>query len=74
MTCAGWRSKVLPMPRPFSAPQRRDVSLPPTQVLGNAKGVVAVVTSVLYFQNPVNAMSALGYTITVAGVVAYSQV
>ncbi|KAL6785738.1 hypothetical protein ACKKBF_B01450 [Auxenochlorella protothecoides x Auxenochlorella symbiontica] len=43
------------------------------QVLGNAKGVVAVVTSVLYFQNPVNAMSALGYTITVAGVVAYSQ-
>ena len=44
------------------------------QVLGNAKGVVAVVISLLYFRNPVNAYSVIGYAITVTGVVLYSQV
>lgn len=43
------------------------------QVLGNAKGVVAVVVSVLCFRNPVTLYSMLGYGITVAGVVLYSQ-
>lgn len=43
------------------------------QVLGNAKGVVAVIVSIMYFRNPVNAYSVLGYSITVAGVVLYSQ-
>jgi hypothetical protein len=43
------------------------------QVLGNAKGVVAVVISVLCFRNPVTVYSMLGYAITVAGVVLYSQ-
>lgn len=43
------------------------------QVLGNAKGVVAVVISILYFRNPVNVYSVLGYAITVTGVVLYSQ-
>ena len=44
------------------------------QVLGNVKGVVAVVASILWFRNPVNVASMMGYGITVAGVVAYSQV
>lgn len=42
-------------------------------MLGNAKGIVAVVTSVLIFRNPVTLYTALGYSITVAGVVGYSQ-
>ena len=46
----------------------------PLQVLGNVKGVVAVVVSVLWFQNPISFMGMLGYGITVAGVVGYSQV
>jgi hypothetical protein len=46
----------------------------PLQVLGNAKGVVAVVFSLLYFRNPVNFYSVFGYSITVTGVVMYSQV
>ena len=44
-----------------------------TQVLGNVKGVVAVVASILWFRNPVNVASMMGYAITVSGVVAYSQ-
>ncbi|EFN57667.1 hypothetical protein CHLNCDRAFT_20807 [Chlorella variabilis] len=44
------------------------------QVLGNAKGVVAVVLSLLYFRNPVNFYSVFGYTVTMTGVVMYSQV
>ncbi|KAK2079689.1 hypothetical protein QBZ16_002084 [Prototheca wickerhamii] len=43
------------------------------QVLGNAKGVVAVVVSVLYFQNPINEYTTLGYGVTVVGVVMYSK-
>lgn len=43
------------------------------QVLGQAKGVVASVISVLYFHNPVNTSTVLGYAITVSGVVAYSR-
>ena len=38
------------------------------------KGVVAVVASILWFRNPVNVASMMGYGITVSGVVAYSQV
>ncbi|CAF1935665.1 unnamed protein product [Brassica napus] len=43
------------------------------QVLGNAKGVVAVVISVLLFRNPVTVMGIGGYSITVLGVVAYGE-
>ncbi len=43
------------------------------QVLGNAKGVVAVVVSVLCFRNPVTVYSMLGYGVTVGGVVLYSR-
>ncbi len=57
-------------------PAIKNWNTPPScaQVLGNAKGVVAVIVSVLYFRNPVNTYSILGYAITVAGVVLYSQV
>ena len=41
------------------------------QVLGNGKGVAAVVVSVLIFQNPVTLASVIGYMITVSGVMLY---
>jgi drug/metabolite transporter (DMT)-like permease len=43
------------------------------QVLGNAKGVVAVIASVLCFRNPVTFYTVLGYTVTVGGVILYSH-
>ncbi|KAK7290103.1 hypothetical protein RIF29_04285 [Crotalaria pallida] len=43
------------------------------QVLGNAKGAVAVVVSILIFRNPVSVTGMLGYTLTVFGVVLYSE-
>ncbi|KAM7256829.1 hypothetical protein ACFE04_012570 [Oxalis oulophora] len=43
------------------------------QVLGNAKGAVAVVISILLFKNPVTVIGMGGYTITVLGVVAYGE-
>ena len=43
------------------------------QVLGNAKGAVAVIISVLLFRNPVTTNGMVGYTITVLGVVGYSE-
>lgn len=43
------------------------------QVLGNAKGAVAVVISILIFKNPVSITGMLGYTMTVIGVVLYSE-
>ncbi|MQM02611.1 hypothetical protein Taro_035371 [Colocasia esculenta] len=43
------------------------------QVLGNAKGAVAVVISILIFRNPVSVTGMLGYAITVVGVVLYSE-
>lgn len=43
------------------------------QVLGNAKGAVAVVVSILIFRNPVSVTGMLGYTLTVIGVVLYSE-
>jgi len=43
------------------------------QVLGNAKGVVATIVSILLFRNPVSATGMVGYTITVFGVIAYSE-
>nr|DAD28392.1 TPA_asm: hypothetical protein HUJ06_029860 [Nelumbo nucifera] len=42
-------------------------------VLGNAKGAVAVVVSILIFKNPVSVTGMLGYTLTVIGVVLYSE-
>ncbi|XP_074582579.1 putative sugar phosphate/phosphate translocator At3g11320 [Curcuma longa] len=44
------------------------------QVLGNAKGAVAVVVSILIFKNPVTVTGMLGYTVTVIGVILYSEV
>ncbi|KAL9231410.1 hypothetical protein vseg_006642 [Gypsophila vaccaria] len=43
------------------------------QVLGNAKGAVAVVVSILIFKNPVSITGMLGYTLTVFGVILYSE-
>ncbi|KAK1437128.1 hypothetical protein QVD17_02913 [Tagetes erecta] len=43
------------------------------QVLGNAKGAVAVVVSILIFKNPVSVTGMLGYLLTVLGVVLYSE-
>ncbi|XP_052189109.1 probable sugar phosphate/phosphate translocator At3g11320 [Diospyros lotus] len=43
------------------------------QVLGNAKGAVAVVVSILIFKNPVSVTGMLGYTLTVIGVILYSE-
>lgn len=43
------------------------------QVLGNAKGAVAVVISILIFRNPVSVTGMLGYCLTVIGVVLYSE-
>ncbi|XP_066391554.1 probable sugar phosphate/phosphate translocator At3g11320 [Miscanthus floridulus] len=43
------------------------------QVLGNAKGAVAVVISILIFRNPVSITGMLGYTLTVIGVLLYSE-
>ncbi|KAI5016986.1 hypothetical protein ZWY2020_037364 [Hordeum vulgare] len=43
------------------------------QVLGNAKGAVAVVVSILIFKNPVTVMGMLGYGVTIAGVVLYGE-
>ena len=43
------------------------------QVLGNAKGAVAVVVSIIIFKNQVSGMGMFGYGITIAGVVAYSE-
>ena len=52
----------------------RPAVTPLQQVLGNVKGVVAVVVSVLWFRNPISLYGMLGYGVTVGGVVAYSQV
>ena len=41
------------------------------QVLGNGKGVAAVVVSVMVFRNPVTFASVVGYLITVSGVMSY---
>lgn len=43
------------------------------QVLGNAKGAVAVVISILLFRNPVTFVGIAGYTMTVLGVIAYGE-
>ncbi|KAH7315045.1 hypothetical protein KP509_21G031700 [Ceratopteris richardii] len=43
------------------------------QVLGNAKGAVAVVVSILIFRNPVSVTGMLGYTLTVFGVIIYGE-
>ena len=41
------------------------------QVLGNGKGVAAVVVSVMLFRNPVTVTGVVGYFITVSGVMLY---
>ncbi|XP_021677495.2 UDP-URONIC ACID TRANSPORTER 1-like isoform X2 [Hevea brasiliensis] len=43
------------------------------QVLGNAKGAVAVVSSIFIFRNPVTLAGIAGYTMSVAGVAAYGE-
>ncbi|KAK2377117.1 putative sugar phosphate/phosphate translocator [Trifolium repens] len=43
------------------------------QVLGNAKGAVAVVVSILIFKNPVSVTGMMGYSLTVLGVILYSE-
>ncbi|KAK1377959.1 putative sugar phosphate/phosphate translocator [Heracleum sosnowskyi] len=43
------------------------------QVLGNAKGAVAVVVSILIFKNPVSVIGMLGYALTVIGVILYNE-
>ncbi|KAK9157318.1 hypothetical protein Scep_003892 [Stephania cephalantha] len=43
------------------------------QVLGNAKGAVAVVISILLFRNPVTFIGIAGYTMTVIGVALYGE-
>ncbi|KAK1426974.1 hypothetical protein QVD17_15656 [Tagetes erecta] len=43
------------------------------QVLGNAKGAVAVVISIMIFKNPVSVTGILGYLLTVVGVILYSE-
>ncbi|KHN01795.1 Putative sugar phosphate/phosphate translocator [Glycine soja] len=43
------------------------------QVLGNAKGAVAVVISILIFRNPVSVTGMFGYSLTVIGVILYSE-
>ncbi len=43
------------------------------QVLGNAKGAVAVVVSILLFRNPVSVVGMVGYCLTVFGVFLYSE-
>ena len=43
------------------------------QVLGNAKGVVAVMVSNLIFRNPVSINGMLGYILIVMGVILYNE-
>ncbi|KAK7256859.1 hypothetical protein RIF29_30399 [Crotalaria pallida] len=43
------------------------------QVLGNAKGAVAVVVSILIFKNPISIEGMLGYVLTVTGVIMYGE-
>ena len=43
------------------------------QVLGNAKGAVAVVVSILIFKNPISMIGMFGYALTVIGVILYSE-
>ncbi len=45
-----------------------------TQVLGNAKGAVAVVVSIMVFRNPVSFTGMVGYAVCVAGCFMYSEV
>lgn len=42
-------------------------------MLGNAKGAVAVVVSILIFRNPVSVTGMMGYGLTVFGVILYSE-
>ena len=42
-------------------------------MIGNAKGVVCAIVSVLVFHNPVTAQGAIGYVITVFGTILYSE-
>lgn len=44
-----------------------------TQVLGNAKGGVAAIVSVLVFRNPVSWAACMGYAVATGGVYLYSR-
>lgn len=41
--------------------------------MGNAKGAVAVVVSILLFKNPISMMGMMGYVLTVIGVILYTE-
>lgn len=57
------------------APPCSDVAPPHVlQVLGNAKGVIAAVVSVMVFANPVTWRGVVGYAVTIFGVLLYSEV
>jgi len=43
------------------------------QVLGNAKGVVCTIVSIMLFRNPITFRSVFGYTVTMIGVWLYSS-
>ncbi|XP_015897109.1 probable sugar phosphate/phosphate translocator At3g11320 [Ziziphus jujuba] len=43
------------------------------QVLGNAKGALAVAVSILIFKNPITTIGMVGYGLTVLGVVVYTE-
>ena len=43
------------------------------QVLGNAKGIIAVIVSILVFRNPVTVTGMAGYSITVFGCILYNE-
>ncbi|PWA88771.1 hypothetical protein CTI12_AA118420 [Artemisia annua] len=43
------------------------------QVLGNARGAVAIVVTILIFRNPVSVTGMAGYTLMVIGVVLYAE-
>ncbi|KAL0691355.1 hypothetical protein Bca4012_091034 [Brassica carinata] len=49
------------------------LSMEKNVVLVNAKGAVAVVVSILIFKNPVSVTGMLGHSLTVCGVILYSE-
>ncbi|XP_039013940.1 probable sugar phosphate/phosphate translocator At3g11320 [Hibiscus syriacus] len=51
----------------------KHISAMTLQVLGKAKGAVAVIVSILIFRNPVSVTGMLGYALTVFGVILYSE-
>ena len=57
----------------FFAEAQHQLSSDNMQVLGNGKGMIASILSVFLFGNYVPVLGWVGYGITIAGVVAYSE-